>query len=147
MPHLAASQPVRTARLVLAGLLPVVLPALCRTPPARCLPCWLWHSEVVEELLWLRSAWRAAYADPARRSLAGGGLARPAVHRGGAESWVLKGAGALIAQLDVARHSKDIDLHWLQQAEHLRDAEIALRRAAARDLDDHFTFTLGRPPR
>jgi nucleotidyltransferase AbiEii toxin of type IV toxin-antitoxin system len=60
-----------------------------------------------------------------------------------AESWILKGAGALIARLDVARHSKDIDLQWLQQVEQLRDAEIALRRAAVRDLGDHFTFTLG----
>jgi hypothetical protein len=32
---------------------------------ARTLPaCWLWHPEVVEELLWLRAAWLAAYTDP-----------------------------------------------------------------------------------
>ena len=32
---------------------------------ARTLPaCWLWHPEVVEELLWLHQAWLAAYADP-----------------------------------------------------------------------------------
>jgi hypothetical protein len=32
---------------------------------ARTLPaCWLWHPEVVEELVWLRAAWLAAYADP-----------------------------------------------------------------------------------
>jgi hypothetical protein len=39
----------------------------------RFLPaCWLWHPEVVEELVWLRQAWLAAYADPeAPVSLAG----------------------------------------------------------------------------
>jgi hypothetical protein len=32
---------------------------------ARTLPaCWLWHAEVVEELMWLRAAWLAAYAGP-----------------------------------------------------------------------------------
>jgi len=31
---------------------------------ARLLPeCWLWHPEVVEELLWLMYAWHAAYRD------------------------------------------------------------------------------------
>lgn len=29
---------------------------------ARTLPeCWLWHPEVIEELLWLRQAWQSAY--------------------------------------------------------------------------------------
>ena len=29
---------------------------------ARTLPeCWLWHPEVVEELIWLMHAWLAAY--------------------------------------------------------------------------------------
>lgn len=32
---------------------------------ARALPdCWLWHPDVVEELLWLWVAWLAAYDDP-----------------------------------------------------------------------------------
>jgi len=32
---------------------------------ARNLPsCWLWHPDVVEELVWLHAAWRAAYTDP-----------------------------------------------------------------------------------
>jgi hypothetical protein len=32
---------------------------------ARTLPaCWLWHPEVVEELVWLRAAWLAAYHNP-----------------------------------------------------------------------------------
>jgi hypothetical protein len=26
--------------------------------------CWLWHPEVIEELVWLQSAWRAAYHGP-----------------------------------------------------------------------------------
>jgi hypothetical protein len=35
------------------------------TDAARTLPgCWLWHPEVVEELLCLHQAWLAAYADP-----------------------------------------------------------------------------------
>ncbi|MGW0231946.1 hypothetical protein ACWDWO_26870 [Actinopolymorpha singaporensis] len=34
--------------------------------------CWLWHADVIEELLWLRHTWRAAYADPdAAPNLAG----------------------------------------------------------------------------
>ncbi|ANY09912.1 hypothetical protein AFB00_08845 [Pseudonocardia sp. HH130630-07] len=28
-------------------------------------PCWLWHPDVVEELLWLMHAWLAAYQGPA----------------------------------------------------------------------------------
>ena len=27
--------------------------------------CWLWHPDVVEELIWLRAAWHAAYHGPA----------------------------------------------------------------------------------
>jgi hypothetical protein len=27
--------------------------------------CWLWHPDVIEELVWLRSAWQAAYHGPA----------------------------------------------------------------------------------
>jgi hypothetical protein len=35
----------------------------CKFPSdARGLPeCWLWHPEVIEELLWLRAAWHGAY--------------------------------------------------------------------------------------
>jgi len=33
--------------------------AVCTLPA-----CWLWHPDVVEELVWLRAAWRAAYTDP-----------------------------------------------------------------------------------
>jgi hypothetical protein len=39
---------------------------------ARGLPgCWLWHPEVVEELLWLRQAWAFAYEAGSPVSLAG----------------------------------------------------------------------------
>ncbi|GAA2755883.1 hypothetical protein [Actinopolymorpha rutila] len=43
------------------------------TDAAAGLPeCWLWHPDVIEELLWLRHTWRAAYEDPdAGSNLAG----------------------------------------------------------------------------
>lgn len=59
-----------------------------------------------------------------------------------AERWVLKGAVSLLARLDTARHSKDVDLVW-QPATELVEAEQALRVAAARDLGDFFVFALG----
>lgn len=59
-----------------------------------------------------------------------------------AERWVLKGATALLARLDVARHSKDVDLTRQSTMDHL-EAERALRAAAARDLGDFFIFELG----
>jgi hypothetical protein len=58
------------------------------------------------------------------------------------EQWVLKGAVSLLARLDTARHSKDVDLAW-PAAAGLADAERALRTAAADDLGDFFVFTLG----
>jgi hypothetical protein len=43
------------------------------TDAATALPeCWLWHSDVVEELLWLRQAWASAYAGPAASVIAAG---------------------------------------------------------------------------
>src|SRR5436190_3361606 len=59
-----------------------------------------------------------------------------------AERWVLKGAAALLARLDVARHSKDIDLSW-QSTVDLDEAEQAFRAAAGRDVGDFFVFELG----
>src|SRR5947209_19412920 len=59
-----------------------------------------------------------------------------------AQRWVLKGAAALLARLDVARHSKDVDLSWQSTAD-LDEAEQALRSAAGRDLGDFFVFDLG----
>jgi hypothetical protein len=32
-----------------------------------------------------------------------------------ADSWILKGAGALLARLEQARHSKDIDVYFAEQ--------------------------------
>ncbi len=63
----------------------------------------------------------------------------------GADQWVLKGGGALLARLTGARHSIDLDLY--RAADDLTTAEHALRMATAYDLDDFFTFWLseGRP--
>lgn len=37
---------------------------LCYADARRSLPpCWLWHPDIVEELLWLMQAWTAAYRD------------------------------------------------------------------------------------
>lgn len=58
------------------------------------------------------------------------------------DRWVLKGAAAMLARLPAAaRHSKDVDLYRTDGD--LRDAEVALRRASAVDLNDHFRFELG----
>jgi hypothetical protein len=59
-----------------------------------------------------------------------------------ADRWVLKGAAALLARLDVARHSKDIDLSC-QSTGDLVEAEHAFRAAAGRDVDDFFVFDVG----
>ena len=57
------------------------------------------------------------------------------------ERWVLKGATAMLARLGGrARHTRDIDLHSCSGS--LIDAELALRAAAVRDLNDYFSFTL-----
>ena len=52
-------------RAVLAELLDWMAAVYVRYPDAaRSLPsCWLWHPDVVEELLWLQRAWHAAYRD------------------------------------------------------------------------------------
>ncbi|GAA4429496.1 hypothetical protein GCM10023148_33920 [Actinokineospora soli] len=34
--------------------------------------CWLWHPEVIEELVWLMHTWIAAYADEAASAVAAG---------------------------------------------------------------------------
>jgi hypothetical protein len=59
-----------------------------------------------------------------------------------AQRWVLKGAAALLARLDVARHSKDVDLSW-HSATDLDEAEQALRVAVGRDVGDFFGFDVG----
>ena len=63
----------------------------------------------------------------------------------GAEGWVLKGAGALLARLEgMARHSKDIDLYYTQQAASTDRAVEAFLDAVDRDLGDHFRFDVTR---
>lgn len=58
------------------------------------------------------------------------------------EGWVLKGAVAMLARLQVpGRHTKDIDLYRLAGSPD--EAERALRTAAGVDLGDYFRFTLG----
>lgn len=67
------------------------------------------------------------------------------VFRTDPQRWVLKGATAMLARMQgQARHTLDIDLY--SRAGDLDEAEQALRRAAAIDLDDFFHFTL-RPAR
>lgn len=56
------------------------------------------------------------------------------------EQWVLKGAGALLARLSVARHSKDIDLFFAALSAAPEEATAALMAAADRDIGDHFRF-------
>lgn len=59
-----------------------------------------------------------------------------------AHRWILKGAGALLARLPIARHSKDIDLYYAERAAAPDAAVAALARAADRDVGDHFRFEL-----
>lgn len=61
-----------------------------------------------------------------------------------AASWVLKGAGALLARLEQARHSKDIDVYFAERSAAASDATAALRRALGRDLGDFFRFEVTR---
>ncbi|WP_306323479.1 MULTISPECIES: nucleotidyl transferase AbiEii/AbiGii toxin family protein [unclassified Streptomyces] len=57
--------------------------------------------------------------------------------------WILKGGISMLARLEQARHSADIDL--AVEAESLTGALTGLRRATSRDLGDHFTFELSEP--
>ncbi len=54
------------AEQMLGRLAPWVAGVFLRYPDAEIPDCWLWHPEIVEELLWLHQAWLAAYADGAR---------------------------------------------------------------------------------
>jgi len=55
------------------------------------------------------------------------------------DDWALKGAGALLARIPVARASNDLDLVARSSLDSVEDR---LRHAAAVDLDDDFTFTI-----
>jgi hypothetical protein len=61
-----------------------------------------------------------------------------------AHRWILKGGISMLARLRQARHSADVDL--AVEAADATTALAELRRTAARDLGDLFTFTLA-PPR
>jgi hypothetical protein len=61
-----------------------------------------------------------------------------------ADQWVLKGAGALLARLTTARHSKDVDVLFNATDADVDDALNALQAALQRDLGDHFAFDVTR---
>ncbi|MEU2612256.1 nucleotidyl transferase AbiEii/AbiGii toxin family protein [Micromonospora sp. NPDC007271] len=61
-----------------------------------------------------------------------------------ADRWVLKGAGALLARLTTARHSKDVDVFFNATDADVNDAVDALRAALRIDLGDHFAFDVTR---
>jgi Nucleotidyl transferase AbiEii toxin, Type IV TA system len=75
-----------------------------------------------------------------------------------ADRWILKGAGALLARLPDARHSRDLDLAYsarhqkteprqasaVAQEASVAEAVAELTAAADRDLGDHFRFEITR---
>lgn len=61
-----------------------------------------------------------------------------------ADLWVLKGAGALLARLATARHSKDVDVLFNATNAGVDDAVDALRAGLLIDLGDHFAFDVTR---
>jgi Nucleotidyl transferase AbiEii toxin, Type IV TA system len=61
-----------------------------------------------------------------------------------ADRWVLKGAGALLARLATARHSKDVDVFFNATEAAVDDAVQALRAAIRADIGDHFAFDVTR---
>jgi hypothetical protein len=61
-----------------------------------------------------------------------------------ADRWVLKGAGALLARLTTARHSKDVDVFFNATDAAVEDAVAALRAALRSDIGDHFVFDVTR---
>ncbi len=57
-------------RMILADLIGWLHKVYLRYSDADLPECWLWHPEVIEELLWLRQAWRAAYqGEPSIRAV------------------------------------------------------------------------------
>jgi hypothetical protein len=55
------SRAARDAEQLLTKLGDWVVRVYLRYSDARLPDCWLWHPDVVEELLWLHAAWKAAY--------------------------------------------------------------------------------------
>jgi hypothetical protein len=77
---------LETARGVLADLTCWLETVYLRYPDASASfpECWAWHPEVIEELLWCRQAWHAAYRDDTATAAAAGDWhdrARPGVVR------------------------------------------------------------------
>jgi hypothetical protein len=71
---LASPSDVDSVAALLDGLLKWMTTVYLRYSDAvAALPaCWLWHPEVVEELVWLMHAWIAAYDDEGASALAAG---------------------------------------------------------------------------
>jgi len=66
------STAARDAEALLTGLCAWVSEIYLRYTDARSLPCcWLWHPDIVEELLWLHLAWLAAHRPDAPASAVG----------------------------------------------------------------------------
>ena len=63
---LSPSEPVREdeATALLSQLTRWARRVYVRYADAALPECWLWHPEVIEELVWLRSAWISAYRGP-----------------------------------------------------------------------------------
>jgi len=57
----ASSRTARGAELLLDVISRWIAAVYLRYSDARLPACWLWHPDVVEELLWLHEAWEAAY--------------------------------------------------------------------------------------
>jgi hypothetical protein len=57
-----------------------------------------------------------------------------------AEAWILKGAGALLARVPGARHSKDLDLYYDRRSRLPEAAVGALTAVLDSDIGDHFRF-------
>jgi hypothetical protein len=67
-----ASKSTRDAENLLSKLNAWVAGIYLRYNDARSLPvCWMWHPDIVEELLWLHLAWLAAHSPDAATSAVG----------------------------------------------------------------------------
>lgn len=110
---------------------------------AASLPeCWLWHPDVVEELLWLRHAWAAAYTGPnASPTLAGDwhDRARPGVVRR-----IRSAAGSCSIEAhhaDGEHHRPAPSTPMVHASELIADWWTRARRAAPPDADGAHRFT------
>jgi hypothetical protein len=97
---LVLAMDANTAQTVLADLFSWLRDVYLRYADAARLPqCWLWHPDVVEELVWLMHAWIAAYqGDDASVKTAGDWHDR---HRPGVVARIAKYAGGC----DLGKHT------------------------------------------